>query len=129
MSAVTHFLTRFLEGLRPRRFPPLAGLAGMVLLAQGCSGARSGLEIPAGSLRIGITDEGMIGSFTDINNARRLKDKMLAWGKKAEISKFDRGDLIFFRVRVRAGTTLAEAERTEKVLNESGFPDTFVVAQ
>jgi len=70
-----------------------------------------------------------IGSFTDSNNARRLKKKMLSWGRKAVIRKFDRGDLIFFRVQVRGGTTLAAAERVEKVLNESGFPDTFVVAQ
>ena len=70
-----------------------------------------------------------IGSFTDNSNAKRLKKKMLRLGRKAVIRKFDRGDLVFYRVQVRAGTTLAAAERVEKVLNESGYPDTFVVAQ
>ena len=39
-----------------------------------------------------------IGAFTDQNNALRLKDRMLGWGRKAVIVKFDRGDMIFYRV-------------------------------
>ena len=70
-----------------------------------------------------------IGSFTDNNNARRLKARMLDWGRKAVIRKFDRGDQIFYRVQVRAGTNLAAAQRVEKVLTDSGFPGAFVVAQ
>lgn len=70
-----------------------------------------------------------IGSFSDPNNARRLKDKMLAAGRKSVIQKFDRGDQIFFRVQVWAGTRLAAAERVEKDLNEAGFQDAYVVAR
>jgi rare lipoprotein A len=70
-----------------------------------------------------------IGAFTDHNNARRLKDRMLDWGRKAVIVKFDRGDMIFFRVQVRAGSSLTAAERVEKALSNSGFPGAFVVAR
>ena len=70
-----------------------------------------------------------IGSFTDVNNAKRLKKKMSAAGRKGVIQKFDRGDQIFFRVQVEAGTNLAGAERVEKHLNKAGFPAAFVVAR
>lgn len=70
-----------------------------------------------------------IGAFGDENNARRLKERMLGWGRKAVIRKFDRGDMIFFRVQIRAGDTLAGAEKVEKVMSESGFPGAFVVAR
>lgn len=69
-----------------------------------------------------------IGSFTDQNNARRLKERMLAQGHKSVIRKFDRGDLIFFRVQVRAGNTLAAAGEMEETLAAAGFRDAFVVA-
>jgi rare lipoprotein A len=70
-----------------------------------------------------------IGSFADQNNARRLKDKMLAAGRKSVIQKFDRGDQIFFRVQVWASTSLTSAEQVEKELNKAGFTDTYVVAR
>ena len=70
-----------------------------------------------------------IGAFGDENNAIRLKERMLGWGRKSVIRKFDRGDMIFYRVQVRAGITLDGAEQVEKVLSESGFPGAFVVAQ
>lgn len=70
-----------------------------------------------------------IGSFVDANNATRLKEKMLAAGRKSVIQKFDRGDQIFFRVQVWAGTNLTGAEQLERQLNEAEFPDAFVVAR
>lgn len=70
-----------------------------------------------------------VGAFTNKNNADRLKNKLVKWGKKAVTRRYDRGDKVFFRVQVRAGTTLDTAERAERVLNEAGFPNTFVVAR
>ena len=70
-----------------------------------------------------------IGSFTVEDNARRLKEQMLAWGRKAVIRKFDRGDQVFFRVQIRAGHNLPSAREIELAMEESGFPGAFVVAQ
>lgn len=70
-----------------------------------------------------------IGSFIDHNNARRLKDRMVAAGRKSVVQEFDRGDRIFYRVQVRAGNDLSTAEQVEKQLNRSGYKDTFVVAR
>ncbi|MBC8318146.1 MAG: septal ring lytic transglycosylase RlpA family protein [Desulfobulbaceae bacterium] len=70
-----------------------------------------------------------IGSFTVENNAIRLKDKVSGWGKTTEITTFDRGDAFFYRVQVKAGNRLEEANRMERVMTESGFPDAFVVAR
>lgn len=69
-----------------------------------------------------------IGSFTDENNARRLRDRMAATGRTMEIRRFDRGDLIFFRVQVSAGRKLSAARELEGEMEQSGFPDAFVVA-
>lgn len=70
-----------------------------------------------------------IGSFTNKDNAIRLKEKIISWGKKAVITTFDRGDALFYRVQVKAGDHLTEANRMERVMTESGYPDAFVVAR
>ncbi|MFN2368365.1 MAG: septal ring lytic transglycosylase RlpA family protein [Desulfurivibrionaceae bacterium] len=70
-----------------------------------------------------------IGSFIDKGNAGRLRDKMVARGRKTVIQEFDRGDLLFFRVQVKAGATLSEAEQIEKELTRSEFPAAYVVAR
>jgi rare lipoprotein A len=69
-----------------------------------------------------------IGSFVEESNANRLQGRILATGRRSVIRKFDRGDRIFFRVQVQAGTDLTGARQVEKELNQAGFPDTFVVA-
>jgi rare lipoprotein A len=69
-----------------------------------------------------------IGSFTVKDNAIRLKNKMEQWGKKTVIRKYDRGDRLFYRVHVQAGTTIREAKRNAEVLKKAGFPG-FVVAK
>lgn len=70
-----------------------------------------------------------IGSFTNKANADRLKERMIKWDKKAVTRRYDRGDKVFFRVQVRAGSSLDSAQRTERVLAEAGFPGAFVVAR
>ncbi len=69
-----------------------------------------------------------IGSFTVKNNAVRLRNKMEKWGKKTVIRKYDRGDKLFYRVHVQAGTTIKEAKRNAEVLKKAGFAG-FVVAK
>ncbi len=48
---------------------------------------------------------------------------------KTVIRMYDRGDKIFYRVRVEAGNSLADAERMKRVLNRAGFEKAFVVAR
>jgi rare lipoprotein A len=69
-----------------------------------------------------------IGSFTFENNAKRLQDKLTASGRRTVVRKFDRGDQIFFRVQVWAGQNLSAAQAVEQDMEQSGFPDAFVVA-
>ncbi|NTV12900.1 MAG: septal ring lytic transglycosylase RlpA family protein [Desulfobulbaceae bacterium] len=70
-----------------------------------------------------------IGSFIDENNARRLRDRMLALGRKTQVSRFDRDEQTFFRVQVSAGQNLLQAREVEQEMEQSGFPDAFVIAQ
>lgn len=70
-----------------------------------------------------------IGSFSNKANAKRLKDKMVAWGRKTVIQTWHGSDQTFYRVQVRAGSELAHANRAERALSEAGFPGAFVVAR
>ncbi|NTV14291.1 MAG: septal ring lytic transglycosylase RlpA family protein [Desulfobulbaceae bacterium] len=70
-----------------------------------------------------------IGSFVDENNARRLKERMLALGHKSQLSRFERDGQAFFRVQVGAGRELSGAREIEQTMEQAGFPDAFVIAQ
>jgi len=70
-----------------------------------------------------------IGSFTNKENAKRLKDKMVAWGRKTVIRTWRGPTKTFYRVQVRAGSELDHANRAERALNEAGYPGAFVVAR
>jgi len=70
-----------------------------------------------------------IGSFTNKENANRLKEKMIASGKKSVIQAWDGPSQTFYRVQVRAGTELEHANHVEQALNASGYPGAFVVAR
>lgn len=69
-----------------------------------------------------------IGSFTNPLNAGKLKNKMLGWGKKATVRLYNDGTATYYRVHVRAGTSLSTAKRMTRVLGKAGYPG-FVVAQ
>lgn len=69
-----------------------------------------------------------IGSFTDKDNAKRLQERLTAMGRRMVIKTFDRGDQIFFRVQAWAGQNLAAAREVKLEMEQSGFPDAFVVA-
>lgn len=70
-----------------------------------------------------------IGAFTVQNNADRLKDTMNRGGREAETVRYDRGDQVFYRVQVKAGSTLTAARQMEQTMAGSGFPKAFVVAR
>lgn len=69
-----------------------------------------------------------VGSFTEKKNADNLKKILLCQGKKAVTQVFELGKETYYRVQVRAGTNLTEAEKAEKELGER-FPGSFVIAR
>ena len=70
-----------------------------------------------------------IGAFSNQDNATRLKQTMKEWGKQAEVLLYDRGDQLFYRVQVYAGSTLTAAKKMEQGLEQAGFDSAFVIAR
>jgi len=70
-----------------------------------------------------------VGAFTNHENAERLKRKLDEHYKNAHISLYDRGDKIFYRVRVGTFNTLEDAVMNEAILIQDGYPDAFMVAE
>jgi rare lipoprotein A len=70
-----------------------------------------------------------IGAFANRENAERLKRKLDEQYKNAHITLYDRGDRIFYRVRVGAFKTLEDAVLNEAILIQDGYPDAFMVAE
>jgi rare lipoprotein A len=69
-----------------------------------------------------------IGSFTQKENAERLKQNMLVQGNKTVIQLYENGGEKFYRVQVRGGNDLAAANRLEKKF-AAQFPGAFVIAR
>ncbi|MDF1536233.1 MAG: septal ring lytic transglycosylase RlpA family protein [bacterium] len=71
-----------------------------------------------------------VGAFTVKENAQRLALSMKAEHGAADLSLFDRGDMVFFRVRVGRFESREEAEGFRDNLIRSGeFGQAFVVAR
>jgi rare lipoprotein A len=70
-----------------------------------------------------------IGSFTNRDNALRLKTKMEGKGHEVAVRTYDRGDKIFHRVQIRAGFELADANKALELFSQLGYSGSFVVAQ
>jgi rare lipoprotein A len=70
-----------------------------------------------------------VGAFANRENAERLKRKLDEQFKNAHITLYDRGDKIFYRVRVGAFNTLEDAVMNEVTLMQNGYPDAFMVAE
>jgi rare lipoprotein A len=70
-----------------------------------------------------------IGAFVNLENAERLTAKLNETYKNAHIKVYDRGDQIFYRVRVGRFTTLTQAEAQESILIRDGYADLFIVAE
>ena len=70
-----------------------------------------------------------VGAFLNRENAERQKRQLEQRYKNAHITVYDRGDQIFYRVRVGRFTTLEEAVRHEAILIQDGFPEPILVAE
>ena len=69
-----------------------------------------------------------VGAFTDRNNAERLKATISRQYGPVAIQEFDRGDYLFYRVRVGQETTEAAAFDLARKLRDAGLAtETFVV--
>jgi rare lipoprotein A len=70
-----------------------------------------------------------VGAFANRENAEKLKRKLDEQYKNAHITLYDRGDKIFYRVRVGAFKTLEDAVLNEAILIQNGYADAFMVAE
>jgi len=70
-----------------------------------------------------------IGAFANRENAERLTAKLNEKYHNAHVTVYDRGDQIFYRVRVGKFTTLKQAEAQESILIRDGYKDLFIVAE
>lgn len=70
-----------------------------------------------------------VGAFVNRPNAERLTAKLNEKYKNAHVTVYDRGDQIFYRVRVGKFTNLDQASAQEKVLVKDGYHDLFIVAE
>ncbi|MGD8701339.1 MAG: septal ring lytic transglycosylase RlpA family protein [Desulfosarcina sp.] len=70
-----------------------------------------------------------VGAFTDRDNAERLRAKLDESFANAHVTPYDRGDAVFYRVRVGRCNDLDTAEKYERQLAASGYPDAFIVAE
>ena len=70
-----------------------------------------------------------IGSFTNKDNALRLKKKMETTGQEVSVRTYDRGDKIFHRVQVQAGFEMKDAKNMLDTLTQKGYSGSFIIAQ
>jgi len=70
-----------------------------------------------------------VGAFVNRENAERLTIKLGQKYKNAHITVYDRGDQVFYRVRVGSFSTLEQAAAQEEILISDGYPDVFVVGE
>jgi rare lipoprotein A len=70
-----------------------------------------------------------VGAFAVRENALRLHDSLSRKYSDASVMVFDRGDQIFYRVRVGRYSRLDQAEAGAARLQEQGFPTAFAVAR
>ena len=70
-----------------------------------------------------------VGAFVNRENAERLTARLGQKYKNAHMVVFDRGDQIFYRVRVGSFATLEQAASQEAVLTRDGFAEVFLVGE
>ena len=70
-----------------------------------------------------------VGAFASRENAERQKRKLEIKYKNAHIAVFDRGDQIFYRVRVGKFTNLEDAVKHELILIEDGYSNAILIAE
>ena len=70
-----------------------------------------------------------VGAFSSQENAERLRAKLDQSFGNAHVIPYDRGDAVFYRVRVGRCDDLDAAETYERHLAANGYPDVFIVAE
>ena len=70
-----------------------------------------------------------VGAFVNRENAERQKRELEKKYKYAHITVFDRGDQVFYRVRVGRFTSLEEAVKEELILIEDGYSNAILIAE
>lgn len=70
-----------------------------------------------------------VGAFSSRDNAERLRTKLDQTFTNAHVIPYDRGDAVFYRVRVGRCNDLETADKFERQLADSGYPDAFIVAE
>ncbi|MFO7713324.1 septal ring lytic transglycosylase RlpA family protein [Desulfosarcina sp.] len=70
-----------------------------------------------------------VGAFSNRDNAERLRAKLDTTFANAHVTAYDRGDAVFYRVRVGRCNDLESAEKYERHLSDNGYPDAFIVAE
>lgn len=70
-----------------------------------------------------------VGAFQNLANAENLRDKLSKVYGSAHISKYDRGDVVFYRVRAGRYNTVEKAEKYENILISKGFTQAFAVGE
>jgi len=69
------------------------------------------------------------GAFSQKNNAERLKQMMEQYIDDVQIVPVDREGVTLYRVRAGQYSSLKKAQCDEKLLNDNGFPEAFVVSK
>lgn len=71
-----------------------------------------------------------LGAFKEINNARRLKEKISLINSSAHITVYESHEgAVFYQVRVGKHNNLEETITTQKEFESRGFQNAFVVAE
>lgn len=70
-----------------------------------------------------------LGAFTQKANADRLAGKLRKEGNPVHVQSYDRGDAVFYRVRVGGYSRLDAAEKAEAGFRKRGYDAAMVVAQ
>ncbi len=70
-----------------------------------------------------------VGAFASRDNAERLRAKLSPRFDNAHVVPYDRGDAVFYRVRVGRCNDLESAGAYEQFLADNGFPEAFIVAE
>ena len=70
-----------------------------------------------------------VGAFSSRGNAEKLRAELEGTFTNAHIALYDRGDAIFYRVRVGRCSDLESAEAYGRKLAANGYPGAFIVAE
>ncbi|MDH4319439.1 MAG: SPOR domain-containing protein [Desulfobulbaceae bacterium] len=69
-----------------------------------------------------------VGSFADIENARRLVREIAETGKKVYLRNNSKRQKAFYQVLVHGGSSLTGARSVQTAMIQTGFPNAFVVS-